>query len=162
MTLKDVVKDEFYIQLYDYYYNRGFTPILLTYICEIFSMLFGILFFYFFISIDWENILKCVDNNCGDISQYVISKPMNFLNICILMLSVTVTLYKIITFIPKIYTLNTEVSAIKTDPFKGISCSKCSNNVFISFFQVRQTENDCGKRERERMKDCVKYEREKV
>jgi autophagy-related protein 9 len=106
MTLKDVVKDEFYIQLYEYYYNRGFTPILLTYICEIFSMLFGILFFYFFISIDWENILKCVDNNCGDISQYIISKPINFLNICILLLSVTIFTYKIITFIPKIYTLN--------------------------------------------------------
>ena len=106
MTLKDVVKDEFYIQIYEYYYNRGFIPILLTYICEIFSMLFGILFFYFFISIDWENILKCVDNNCGDISQYVISKPMNFINICILLLSVTVTLYKLITFAPKIYTLN--------------------------------------------------------
>jgi autophagy-related protein 9 len=106
MTLKDVVKDEFYIQIYEYYYNRGFTPILLTYICEIFSMLFGIMFFYFFISIDWENILKCVDNNCGDISQYIISKPMNFLNICILLLSVTIFTYKIITFIPKIYKLN--------------------------------------------------------
>jgi autophagy-related protein 9 len=106
MTLKDVVKDEFYIQLYEYYYNRGFTPILLTYICEIFSMIFGIMFFYFFISIDWENILKCVDNNCGDISQYIISKPINFLNICILLLSVTIFTYKIITFIPKIYKLN--------------------------------------------------------
>jgi len=106
MILKDVVKDEFYIQIYKYYYNRGFTPILLTYICEIFSMIFGILFFYFFILIDWENILKCVDNNCGDISQYIISKPMNFLNICILLLSVTITLYKVITFIPKVYALN--------------------------------------------------------
>jgi autophagy-related protein 9 len=106
MTLNDIVKDEFYEQIYEYYYNRGYIPILLTYVFEIFSMLFGILFFYFFISIDWDNILKCVENNCGDISNYIISKPLNFLNICILLLSTTIFIYKIVTFIPKIIKLN--------------------------------------------------------
>ena len=107
MTVKDIVNDEFYIQIYEYYYYRGYIPILLTYICEIFSMLFGILFFYFFISIDWDNILKCVENNCGDISNYIIlNKPINFLNICILLLSITIFLYKVLTFIPKIIALN--------------------------------------------------------
>jgi len=107
MTVKDIVDDEFYTQIYEYYYYRGYIPILLTYICEIFSMLFGILFFYFFISIDWDNILKCVENNCGDISNYIIlNKPINFLNICILLLSITIFIYKVLTFIPKIISLN--------------------------------------------------------
>ena len=106
MTVKDIINDDFYTQIYEYYYNRGYIPLLLTYVCEIFTMMFGILFFYFFVSIDWDNILMCVENNCGDISKYVISKPLNFLNISILLLSITIFIYKIITFIPKIINLN--------------------------------------------------------
>ena len=70
----DYKDDKFYDDVYKYYYKKGFTPIILSQITEILSLLFGItLSFFILFGIDWSKIFKC-NNDCGDISLYINKK----------------------------------------------------------------------------------------
>ena len=99
--------DHFHQKLYHYYYNRGFVPILLTEISDIISLLFSILFIYFFfILLDWSSLLECKNaNNCSDINSYLIYKQLNFVEICMVTVSIIYFIYKTYEFIYKIKNL---------------------------------------------------------
>jgi len=97
-----IIKDEFYVEIYDYYYNRGFYPILFFSISEILLIIFSILFFLFFIAfIDWNLLLECKINNCGDILNYYDFK-INFIEVLIIVSISIFLIYKLTLFIPKI------------------------------------------------------------
>lgn len=93
--------DYFYQQLYKFYYNKGFLPIILSDITDILSILFGIIFTYsLFILIDWDNLLKCRIDNCGYINDYIITdRYPNIFQSFILFISSLWFLYKLYKFI---------------------------------------------------------------
>jgi autophagy-related protein 9 len=99
--------DYFHTQLYYFYYNRGFIPILLTEITDIISLLFSIIFtYFFFILLDWSSLLQCKNsNNCGDINSYLIYKQLNFFELCIVIISIIYFIYKAYEFVYKIKNL---------------------------------------------------------
>jgi len=98
--------DNFYRQIYYYYYYKGFTPMLLIYITDILSLIFGILFSIFiFVLLDWDKLLKCGNNNCENISEYVVFNEMNFFEIFLLTTSILYLSYKLYDFIPKVKNL---------------------------------------------------------
>jgi len=95
--------DDFYHQIYYYYYNKGFTPIILLYITDILSLVFGILFSLFiFVLLDWEKLLKCGNNNCENVSEYVVFSEINFFQFFLLIISIAYLIYKLCDFIPKV------------------------------------------------------------
>ena len=58
------LKDKFYNDIYEYYYRGGFLSIILSYVTEILSSLFGLVFIIFiFILLDWDEILLCGKQN---------------------------------------------------------------------------------------------------
>ena len=96
---------DFYSQVYKYYYNRGFYPILFFNISELFLLIFSIAFFLFFFAfIDWVKLLECKINNCGDIMNYIDVK-FSPIEIFILIIGVMFLVYKLTVFVPKMYNL---------------------------------------------------------
>jgi autophagy-related protein 9 len=97
---------DFYSQVYKYYYNRGFYPILFLNLSELWLLIFSIAFFLFFFAfIDWVKLLECKINNCGDIMNYIDIKFTPF-EIFILIIGTMFLLYKFTVFIPKMKNLN--------------------------------------------------------
>ena len=97
------LKDKFYNDIYEYYYRGGFLSIILSYVTEILSSLFGLIFIIFiFILLDWDEILLCGKENdienCGEIYNYIKPKVPNFFCIMILFFGIIFILYKIFTF----------------------------------------------------------------
>lgn len=95
------LSDDFQAQLYDFYYNRFYNPIMINKICELCSILFGIIFlFFFFVLLDWNNLLTCGNENtyCQDISFYISLKPLNWFQIIIFFLLITYFNYKVYSF----------------------------------------------------------------
>ena len=99
--------DHFHKQLYNFYYNKGFMPILLTEITDIISLLFSIVFtYFFFILLDWSSLLECKNaNNCSDIYSYLIYKELNFFEICVVFVSIIYFINKSYDFVSKIKNL---------------------------------------------------------
>jgi autophagy-related protein 9 len=96
--------DLFYCNLYEYYYRGGFLTIILSYILEIFSLIFGIHFMIFiFILLDWNKILQCGKENdiqdCGEIYIYINPKYPNFFCFLFLVFACLFTFYKISLFL---------------------------------------------------------------
>jgi len=110
-----------YLQVYEYYYNRGFYPILFFNISELLLLIFSIIFFLFcFAFIDWVKLLECKINNCGDIMNYIDIK-FSPLEIFILIIGTMFFFYKLTLFIPKmknlinIYNYYTKTLEIKNE-----------------------------------------------
>lgn len=117
--------DDFYIELYNYYYKGGYNTILATYITEIFSLLFGITFITFiFVLLDWDKILQCGSNNetkdCGELFIYLNPKVPNIFCILILLFASIFTIakislfiynYKNINYIYRFYTNNLNITS---------------------------------------------------
>ena len=95
--------DKLCCDIYYYYHNKGFIPILLMNIFEILSIVFGLIFYvFFFILLDWTNLLQCGNNNCGDIDIYIsLRRNLNLFEIIFLSIIGIYLLYKIIMFVPK-------------------------------------------------------------
>lgn len=95
--------DLFFFQIYNYFYNKGYVPMILNIITELLSIIFGTVFSIFiFVYLDWESLLLCGDNNCGDISKYIIYKQINFFQFCVLIMSLSYLFYKTTIFIPRL------------------------------------------------------------
>ena len=117
--------DEFFIDIYDYYYKGGFCTIIVSEITEILAHMFGIIFMIFiFILLDWGKILQCGTNNeikdCGELHNYINPKSPNSFYILSLIISLIFTVCKIILFIynyknilyiHKFYKNNLEISS---------------------------------------------------
>jgi autophagy-related protein 9 len=99
--------DNFFKDLYEYYYQGGYFTIIMTYITEILALIFGIVFSVFiFALLDWGKILQCGANNeiidCGELTMYLIyDKTPNIFFIFIILFSTIFTICKIIIFIYK-------------------------------------------------------------
>ena len=96
--------DLFYCNLYEYYYRGGFLTIILSYVLEIFSLIFGIHFMIFiFILLDWNKILQCGKENdiqdCGEIFIYINPQYPNFFCFLFLVFAGLFTFYKISLFL---------------------------------------------------------------
>ena len=98
----DYKDDKFYDDVYKYFYKKGFTPIILSQITEILSLLFGItLSFFILFGIDWSTILKC-NNDCGDISLYINYRQPDIIS---LLLFFTISLYTLYKMCAHVYNL---------------------------------------------------------
>ena len=97
--------NEFFEDVYDYYYKNGLYTIILTNITEILFLIFGLFFGTFiFILLDWSKILQCGKDNhlqdCGDISIYISKNNIpNLFSISFLLILTFITSYKIVYFI---------------------------------------------------------------
>lgn len=96
--------DQFFKDLYEYYYCGGYFTIITTYITEILSLVFGITFSIFiFVLLDWGKILQCGSNNeiidCGELTMYLVyDKQPNIFFIFIILFSTIFTVCKIFIF----------------------------------------------------------------
>lgn len=114
--------DNFYRDVYKYFYKKGITNIITSNICEIFLIFSGIFFMFFILDcLDWESLLLCGNENhhCGDISLFIKSPLPNFISIALLVCGFIVALDKIIElysslkqmyFIKKYYEDKLEIS----------------------------------------------------
>ena len=98
--------DDFFKDLYNYYYYGGYFTIITTYITEILSLIFGIAFSIFvFALLEWGKILQCGANNeisdCGDLSLYIKYKTPNIFFIFTIVFSIIFTICKIFIFMYK-------------------------------------------------------------
>ena len=99
-----VNNDKFFQDLYEYYYYGGYITIIITYITEILSLIFGIVFSVFiFALLDWGKILQCGANNeiidCGELTMYLTyDKTPNIFFIFIILFSGIFTICKIFIF----------------------------------------------------------------
>ena len=117
--------DEFFIDVYEYYYKGGIWTIIVSDITEILAHIFGIIFMIFiFILLDWGKILQCGSSNeikdCGELHIYINPKVPNSFYILSLIISIIFTICKIILFIynyknvlyiHKFYKNNLEISS---------------------------------------------------
>ena len=91
----DYKDDKFYDDIYMYYYKKGITPIILSQITEILSLLFGItISFFILFGIDWNAIFKC-KNDCGDISLYINYRQPDVISMLLFLTISLYTIYKI-------------------------------------------------------------------
>ena len=93
--------DEFFIDVYEYYYKGGIWTIIVSDITEILAHIFGIIFMIFiFILLDWGKILQCGSSNeikdCGELHIYINPKVPNSFYILSLIISIIFTICKII------------------------------------------------------------------
>jgi autophagy-related protein 9 len=137
---KHINTDQFYSDVYDYYYRGGYYTIITSSITEILSLIFGILFAVFlFILLDWQKILQCGTNNeikdCGELYIYIHPRTPNIFFIMVLVFSVIFTLCKIIVFvfnfknIKNIYNFYTDVLTISSNELHTMSWSKIINKI---------------------------------
>lgn len=96
--------DEFFRDIYRYYYNGGFTTIVISNLTEIMSLIFGMSFFTFiFIFLDWNLLLQCGNNieikDCGSLSMYISPHVPSIFYIFILLFMIFCSVYKTILLI---------------------------------------------------------------
>ena len=88
-NIYNIDSDNFFIQIYDFFNNKGFIPIIVKMIAELLSIFFGIAFSSFiFIFLDWDRLLLCGNNNCDHISEYIKYGSLNFFQIYLLIISI--------------------------------------------------------------------------
>jgi hypothetical protein len=76
--------DNFYRDVYKYFYKKGITNIITSNVCDIFLIFSGIFFMFFVLDcLDWESLLLCGNENhhCGDIGLFIKSPSPNFVSI---------------------------------------------------------------------------------
>lgn len=93
--------DNFYRDIYEYFYRKGMFNIIISNICDIFLICIGVSFLFFLLEcLDWENLLLCTNNkNCGDIFLFT-RKPTNpkLVSFVFLFFGIMFILHKIIDF----------------------------------------------------------------
>lgn len=104
--------DNFYKDVYEYFYRKGIFNIIISNICDIFLICIGVLFLFFLLEcLDWETLLSCSNNkNCGDISLFT-KKPINLklVSFVFLFFGMILILHKILDF----YSTFRQISFIK-------------------------------------------------
>jgi len=91
--------DNFYRDVYEYFYKKGITNMIISNVCEIFLIFSGILFTFFILDcLDWESLLLCSNENhrCGDISLFIKHPFPNFVSFILYFCGFMVALDKII------------------------------------------------------------------
>ena len=145
--------DNFYRDVYEYFYKKGITNMIISNVCEIFLVFSGILFTFFILDcLDWESLLLCSNENhsCGDISLFIKHPFPNFFSFILYFCGFMVALDKIIElysslkqmfFIKKYYEdklkiSNKELQTIrwslviqKIEQYSGISAYDLTNKI---------------------------------
>lgn len=72
--------DAFFIDLYEYYYKKGFFSILIFQICRLITIAFSISFSCFLVFfVKWGYIGTCVEQeSCYDFTYYIVTSPFTF------------------------------------------------------------------------------------
>ena len=101
---RDIFNEQFYIDVYDYYYRKGFWSIILSEISDIILIICGTLFFTFMcVLLDWNQILKCGSDNliqdCGELRIYVKPIVPNFFFLSVIFFGIVSCVYKIVNFV---------------------------------------------------------------
>ena len=104
--------DNFYRDIYEYFYRKGMLNIIISNLCDIFLTCIGVSFLFFLMEcLDWETLLSCGDNdNCGDISLFTrVPTNLKLSSLILLFFGVTIVFHKLIDF----YSTFRQISFIK-------------------------------------------------
>ena len=141
--------DNFYRDVYEYFYKKGITNIVISNVCEIFLIFSGIFFtFFIFDCLDWESLLLCGNENhhCGDISLFFKYPNPTFIGFILYFCGFMVGLNKIIElysslkqmfFIRKYYEDKLKISNKELQAIKwSLVIKKIEQNSGISSYDI--------------------------
>ena len=101
--------DEFYEDIYEYFYSGGLNNIVISNICEIFLIIIGLAFMTFiFVFLDWSLLLECgkEEHHCGSISNFFIVSFPNIISGTILFCGAIFLMHRIFEFYFSLKRLN--------------------------------------------------------
>ena len=141
--------DNFYKDIYEYFYRKGIVNIIVSNLCDIFLILCGILFTFFLLEcLDWGLLLLCREenNNCGDVSSFMKYPNPNIISFILLFCGLMVALNKVLElyssikqmfFIKKYYDEKLNISNRELQTIKWSSIiKKIEENSGISSYDI--------------------------